>query len=456
MRKILVVLMGLLPFVSPVFGQDVRLLAFGDSLTKGFGDPGVRCHRPDDTGGYTVRLPALLARSGWKVEVQSFGVCGELTSEGVSRIEEVLKEVSVEGADLLVLMEGTNDVAQDIGVETILFNLSQIAAKADEEGLATLYVAPIPIAPSRPYDTRELGRRLRAQAGREARTFADVYGAFAQTPNLFSSFYSDPFHPNDAGYDLMATALVEPAGRAVQRLGFRPVGHPIYCRDFGPCGHGEGDCDNDAECAGEAVCTAGAGPDYGFPSNIDVCLDPAILDCPLPNGHPRFCEECGPCRDGEGDCDGVEQCRLGAECAENVGATYGFQPGVDVCVAEAAPPPGECPVPNGHPSFCTQCGPCGDGEGDCDRADECAPGTTCVDNVGASFGFAPGIDVCLATAPPACPHPPGHPRFCTECGPCASGQGDCDRDSECMAGATCVQNVGADYGFPPNIDVCVQ
>ena len=35
--------------------------------------------------------------------------------------------------------------------------------------------------------------------------------------------------------------------------------------------------------------------------------------------------------------------------------------------------------------------------------------------------------------------PVGHLDYCRDSGPCAAGEGDCDNDSECQSGLTCVQ-----------------
>jgi hypothetical protein len=45
-----------------------------------------------------------------------------------------------------------------------------------------------------------------------------------------------------------------------------PLGHIDYCRDCGPCAEGEGDCDNDDECENGLTCV----PDLQVPST-DIC-----------------------------------------------------------------------------------------------------------------------------------------------------------------------------------------
>ncbi len=180
-------------------------------------------------------------------------------------------------------------------------------------------------------------------------------------------------------------------------------------------------------------------------------------DCPLPAGHGRYCSDCGPCGEGQGDCDTDAECRAGLVCTDNTGAQVGFAPNIDVCLPDPnAPAP--CDLAPGHGSFCQRCGPCGEGQGDCDRDSDCRSGLVCANNVGAEFGFGANIDVCRSEAglggPTVCSLPPGHGRFCRDCGPCGPGEGDCDGDGECRSGLTCVANSGAEFGFGPNIDVC--
>ncbi len=183
--------------------------------------------------------------------------------------------------------------------------------------------------------------------------------------------------------------------------------------------------------------------------------------CPVALGSGRFCTDCGPCAAGEGDCDRDSECQAGLVCTNDVGADFGFNPNIDVCTQAGGGGGGggggSCPLPAGHGRFCVDCGPCAVGQGDCDNDAQCQPGLVCSDNVGADFGFNPNIDVCTQPGGGggSCPLPAGNGRFCTECGPCAAGQGDCDNDNECQPGLTCTDNVGADFGFPPAVDVCL-
>lgn len=65
-------------------------------------------------------------------------------------------------------------------------------------------------------------------------------------------------------------------------------------------------------------------------------------------------------------------------------------------------------------SLCTPYCRCSNGHGDCDSDADCAPGTTCHFNVGASYGLPASYDVCVTRPPPPpppCPNPPHCQEF---------------------------------------------
>ena len=193
---------------------------------------------------------------------------------------------------------------------------------------------------------------------------------------------------------------------------------PDYCRDFGPCPAGKGDCDSNNECQSGLTCVNDVGARYGLPAHYDVC------EAGGPD--PNYCvyNYCGP---GDGDCD-PGQCDEGT-CVNDVGARYGLPAHYDVC--EAGGP---------DPDYCVY-NYCGLGDGDCDPG-QCDEGV-CVNDVGARYGLPAHYDVCEAGGP--------DPNYCVYnyCGP---GDGDCD-PGQCDEGI-CVNDVGARYGLPAHYDVC--
>jgi len=118
--SLLLALAVALPLAGAATGQELVLLAFGDSITEGYGDTS------SQGGGYPTRLERWLRQRGYDAFVENYGVGGETTSSGLSRIDSVLAD----GGDFLLLMEGTNDISQRVGIESIRFNLDEMASRA--------------------------------------------------------------------------------------------------------------------------------------------------------------------------------------------------------------------------------------------------------------------------------------------------------------------------------------
>ena len=153
---------------------------------------------------------------------------------------------------------------------------------------------------------------------------------------------------------------------------------PDYCRDFGPCSTGQGDCDP-GQCAAGLVCVNDVGAQYGLPAHYDVC-EAGGRGQP----DPDYCRDFGPCSAGQGDCD-PGQCAAGLVCVNDVGAQYGLPAHYDVCEAGGRGQP--------DPDYCRDFGPCSAGQGDCDPG-QCAAGLVCVNDVGAQYGLPAHYDVC--------------------------------------------------------------
>lgn len=211
-RSLALVLAGALLAAAamPATAQTATIyVAFGDSITAGVGDS----REPDE--GYPTRLETLLRPSNANATVRNRGLGGERTPEGLTRIDDVLAE----GGDVLLLMEGTNDVSRALSPETTRFNLAQMALKAEARGFSVVHATTIPRIPRASVDpenwaNQDLNERIRDLAGTRDRRLVDNFEVFGRQPNLFSTLYYTAFddgvgHPNGAGYDLMARTFFE-------------------------------------------------------------------------------------------------------------------------------------------------------------------------------------------------------------------------------------------------------
>lgn len=199
------------PAALPAGAQLTTYLAFGDSITNpqgAFDEPSRPC--PEECG-YPGRLEDLLQAAGFEAEVINRGLGGEDTSEGLERIDSVLASVD---ADVMLLMEGTNDVSVGISPETTRFNLNQMAQKAAARGMSTVHATVIPRVPDAKQGdgsnvvTQRLNWEIRELAFTRGRELADPFEVFRSHPNPFAELYfsgADAVgHPNPAGFDLLA------------------------------------------------------------------------------------------------------------------------------------------------------------------------------------------------------------------------------------------------------------
>ena len=196
----------------PAGAQTVRrYVAFGDSITQGFADDD-----PTRTEkGYPARLESLLNTRGVSADVVNEGLGGETTAEGMIRLGSVLQRNA--GANVFLLMEGTNDVNGRVSNETIVFNLDQMADRAEGAGMEAVHATIVPRLPSAQYDglnivTGDLNQRIRELAYQSGRKLADPFEVFLSTPNVFTTLYAggdDKLHPNGAGYDVIARVFAD-------------------------------------------------------------------------------------------------------------------------------------------------------------------------------------------------------------------------------------------------------
>ena len=195
--------------IAASVSAQTRYIAFGDSITEGVGDDAPL----GPESGYPIRLAEILAPD----TVENRGFSGEDTSE----LLVLLNAVLLEGGDVMLLMAGTNDVARGFAPEDTLFNLRQIARRAENNGMEVVQATIIPRLPNATRDpenhsTKQLNQSLRNAAGFDDRRLVDNFEAFLSLDLLYHSYYwqttnpRDPVgHPNAAGYDVMAQTFAD-------------------------------------------------------------------------------------------------------------------------------------------------------------------------------------------------------------------------------------------------------
>lgn len=117
-------LLGLPP--TGAAAEPLRLMAFGDSLTAGYGLP--------DEEGFTARLQNALDERGYEIEVINAGVSGDTTTGGFDRLDWALSDEP----DYLILELGANDGLRAIDPAVTRANLDAMLDMLAENGVATL------------------------------------------------------------------------------------------------------------------------------------------------------------------------------------------------------------------------------------------------------------------------------------------------------------------------------
>jgi len=189
--------------VPAASGEPVRLLAFGDSLTAGYGLP--------QGDGFAPRLEIALRNKGLDVDVINAGVSGDTTAGGLARLDWVLASVNG-GADVAIVELGANDGLRGFDPKTTEANLNAI--------LSRLRNHDIPVLLAGMWAPPNLGREY-------ADAFNAIYPRLAEKHgvDLYPFFLDgvaaeaelnqgDGIHPNAAGVAVIVERIL-PAAKAL-------------------------------------------------------------------------------------------------------------------------------------------------------------------------------------------------------------------------------------------------
>jgi lysophospholipase L1-like esterase len=185
----------------------LRLVVLGDSIAYGTG-----ALRAEDTLGR--RLSAVLSADGFDVELRVLAVPGAVSADLAAQV----RRAEPFDADLAVVVIGANDLARFIPPEQAAAALAAAVTALRARGTDVVAVpAPdmstVPFVPPafRPLVRAACAQLQQRQAavveaagGSVAGVAAEVGGAFAADPSMFSA---DRFHPSSAGYARIAAAL---------------------------------------------------------------------------------------------------------------------------------------------------------------------------------------------------------------------------------------------------------
>jgi len=188
-RLLVIALLALSCF--PGTSQAASIICFGDSITFGYGST---------TGGYPPKLGQLLQEHGKPAQLINLGIPGERSPEGATRLAEILK---ASHADIMLIMEGTNDVRKGLSVSTTQRSLDDIIKQAKEAGIVPIVAT---LTPSNQGRSPTLipdrwNPMIKSLAAENKVLLSDHYEKIQKD---WTNSTADGIHPNDNGYTRIA------------------------------------------------------------------------------------------------------------------------------------------------------------------------------------------------------------------------------------------------------------
>ncbi len=179
---------------------ETVILAFGDSLTQGYG------LAPDK--GFVAQLQAWLTDAGEDVRLINAGVSGDTTAGGAARLGWSLTE----DIDAVIVELGGNDMLRGLPPEEAKANLAAILSEITERGLPVLLVglpAPGNFGPAYKADFETLYPALAEEYG--VLLYPNFMAALTSQGDrdaaLRSFMQGDGVHPNAAGVARIVAAM---------------------------------------------------------------------------------------------------------------------------------------------------------------------------------------------------------------------------------------------------------
>ena len=188
--------------------KQVKLIAFGDSLTAGIFLPA--------NGAFPAVLEAALRKEGYHVSIVNAGVSGDTMSGGLARLDWSLGD----GADGLILELGANDMLRGLNPETTRSSLESILARLKEKNVKVL-IAGMLASPSLGQAYREEFDAIYPDLA--AKYDALLYPFFLEGVSGHPQFtLTDGLHPNAAGVETIVRNILPTVRLLLASLGDKP------------------------------------------------------------------------------------------------------------------------------------------------------------------------------------------------------------------------------------------
>jgi acyl-CoA thioesterase-1 len=181
---------------TPAPEEHIVVAALGDSITEG--SPG---YDSQGGGNFESQWEHWASLQNPRLEFRNYGRYGERTDEILARLDRC-----ADGADVLVVQGGINDIAQGRPVEDAAANLRAMVRRGKELGLRVLLVDVLPWNngwPDAEPKIRRLNELIRGLAEEEdvrLLPFHDTLEDSARPGRMREEWTSDGDHPSVEGY----------------------------------------------------------------------------------------------------------------------------------------------------------------------------------------------------------------------------------------------------------------
>ncbi|WP_174732961.1 SGNH/GDSL hydrolase family protein [Mesobacillus harenae] len=211
------------------FPRQINIVAAGDSLTEGIGDSTKR-------GGYLPYLEELIEKEKniREVRMDNFGIKGNKSSQLIDRIKSEEVRTSIRESDMVILTIGGNDVMKVVRENFTQLELDPFNVERSnyEKRLVTILneirsinneTMVVLVGLYNPFykwftDIEEMNDII-DEWNSVSRSIVARYPSayFVEIGDIFQTeeenlLYTDQFHPNDRGYELMAQRIFESLG----------------------------------------------------------------------------------------------------------------------------------------------------------------------------------------------------------------------------------------------------